>query len=147
MAPQLQQIRRRAIAVLSAFINSESRFLFRYPLLLRNSQCFSFPPFVNFASPEKKSDVIKGFKIDTIVDYFGRVESNTFARYQFTKRKTINFGSCVYLCAAMCNHSCFPSAARDWSGQDLKLRALYPIEVGKTKLFSMLSPYHVKANG
>ncbi len=87
--------------------------------------------FCSWCIPEKKSDVIKGFKIDTMVDYFARAESNTFARYHFTKRKTINYGSCMYLCAAMCNHSCFPSAARDWSGQDLKLRALYPIEEGK----------------
>jgi hypothetical protein len=76
------------------------------------------------------SDVLQGLDVDEIVEYIGRLESNTFARYSTTKRKTVNYGSALYNCAAMFNHSCFPSVVRQFDGQHLTLRALRPLNPG-----------------
>jgi hypothetical protein len=76
------------------------------------------------------SDVLQGLDVDEIVEYIGRLESNMFARYSTTKRKTVNYGSALYNCAAMFNHSCFPSVVRQFDGQHLTLRALRPLNPG-----------------
>jgi hypothetical protein len=49
-----------------------------------------------------------------------------------SKKKTINYGSALFSCAAMFNHSCFPSVVRQFDGQYLTLRALRPLKQGTT---------------
>jgi len=70
--------------------------------------------------------------------FIARVESNSFSRAFASKRRITDYGVAVYNCAAMFNHSCFPTVARAYEQQDMIYRALCPIKKGINILFPLL---------